>query len=331
MGLDDDGYYTLRHILGYNCKYNIVMSDRGRGKSYGTKKFLMAQPGKAMCLYRQSFDMESARGGWLDDLRKQGWDMSRFSWEGSEKSGWTLKLDDEPKIWFRYLTQVNHIKQESFPADMDWIWWDEFIPLAYKKLAGVSSEGDALRAIVKTVEHDTVRSRADQGLKPLRVLLYANPFTWNNPVLSYFRVAPRGYGIWRAGPGVAVEMLAPADVQEDPAEAFLGDEVHQNQGWVNSGAFVAPVPAGARLKATFRILNGWYERYTVEGRDWIAAGSGHRGDVPHFGSLEGLLPGEQAIPKKFQNFLQNEVYNDRIWYDAVNTKYDYLRNISDLR
>ena len=45
MGVDKDGYYTLRDILGYNCKVNIVLSDRGRGKSYGTKLFLMRQEG----------------------------------------------------------------------------------------------------------------------------------------------------------------------------------------------------------------------------------------------------------------------------------------------
>ena len=33
--LDENGYYSLREILGYNAKYSIVLSDRGRGKSFG--------------------------------------------------------------------------------------------------------------------------------------------------------------------------------------------------------------------------------------------------------------------------------------------------------
>ena len=31
MGLDENGYYTLRDILGYNCKVNFALTDRGRG------------------------------------------------------------------------------------------------------------------------------------------------------------------------------------------------------------------------------------------------------------------------------------------------------------
>ena len=39
MGVDKEGYYTLRDILGYNCKVNIVLSDRGRGKSTELVRF----------------------------------------------------------------------------------------------------------------------------------------------------------------------------------------------------------------------------------------------------------------------------------------------------
>ena len=49
MGLNENGYYTLRDILGYNAKYNMVLSDRGRGKSWACKWFLLKQEGKFMC------------------------------------------------------------------------------------------------------------------------------------------------------------------------------------------------------------------------------------------------------------------------------------------
>ena len=73
--LDENGYYSLREILGYNAKYSIVLSDRGRGKSFGTKHFLMAQDGEFMCVYRQIPDLRKAIGSWIDPLcqeRKTG-------------------------------------------------------------------------------------------------------------------------------------------------------------------------------------------------------------------------------------------------------------------
>ena len=129
MGVGNDGYYSLREILGYNCKYNIVLSDRGRGKSYGTKRFLMEQEGTSMCLYRSVPDMASAIKDWLDPLEEMGYNLDAFQWDGSDKEGWELYHNGVCKIWFRAITMVNHIKQEKFPNDMNWVWLDEFIPL----------------------------------------------------------------------------------------------------------------------------------------------------------------------------------------------------------
>ena len=90
MGIGSDGYWSPREILGYNCKYNIVLSDRGRGKSYGTKLFLMKQEGTAMCLFRQQPDMALAMESWIDPLLENGYQAEQFSWEGSDKNGWIL-------------------------------------------------------------------------------------------------------------------------------------------------------------------------------------------------------------------------------------------------
>ena len=81
-------YYGLRGILGFGCKYNLVLSDRGRGKSFTAKHFLMRQPGTAMCLYRNSSDMRMAMLSWTEPLlstRKSKefeiYDPEDFGWE----------------------------------------------------------------------------------------------------------------------------------------------------------------------------------------------------------------------------------------------------------
>lgn len=38
MGIDKEGYYTLKDILKYKCVWNVIYGDRSRGKSYAVKK-----------------------------------------------------------------------------------------------------------------------------------------------------------------------------------------------------------------------------------------------------------------------------------------------------
>lgn len=346
MGLDKNGYYSLREILGYNCKYNLVLSDRGRGKSWGTKWFLMNQEGRFMCLYRQSSDMQFAMKDWLEPIIKGDSEhkpisKERFKWEGNDKEGWSLLFDGEPKGYFRYLTAVNHIKQEVFPDDLNWVWWDEFIPLAYKKLPGVASEGDALRAIVKTIEHDTVHTREEKGLKPVRVLMFANPFTWNNPVLSYFKVRPQ-YGVHKIGPGIVCELLEPYQVPKTSrkmtTDEFLGDEVNRNQGWQDEMAFIAKVPKGAVPYWSVRLTDKFFTIYRgSNGMMYVKKATEHR-DIqssvysmymtPKYGTLDGLQEDEMNIAgSAVGKHLQTMAYKGNLRYDDINTKFDFLTRI----
>ena len=295
MGVDDTGYYSLREILGYNCKVNIVLSDRGRGK----------QEGEFMCLYRNVSDVDSAVGTWLDTLYENGYHPEQFEWNRG-KGSYELLYNGAVKGYFRALSQVNHIKQEKFPDTLNWIWMDEFIPLVYKKLAGVDSEGDAIRAIMKTVEHDTAHSRESKGLKPLRVLMYANPFTWNNPILSYFRVRPFGYGIRRIGPDIVCEMLAPYEAENK---------------WKDM------IPEGS-----IRIKTGYYGIYHKESnrRLYVKEMDGHLDVGYRYGSLDGLQEQELCLDKlPFLKRLQQMSYSGNVWYYDINTKFDWLRDITE--
>jgi hypothetical protein len=343
MGIGKDGYYSLREILGYNCKYNIILSDRGRGKSYGTKLFLMEQEGTAMCLYRTVPDMSSAMKDWLEPLIEQGYSPETFQWDGNDKEGWELYRDGVRKIWFRAVTMVNHIKQEKFPDDMNWVWLDEFIPLVYKKLPGVTSEGDAIRTVVKTIEHDTVRSREAKGLKPVRVIMCANPFTWNNPVLSYFKLDPsKGYGVHKAGPGVAYEILEPMELKQCgkmTVEQFLGDEVNKNQGWQDQDAFVMSLPKGAIPDMSIRIGTRFYTAYIHGRKRWIVEKSNHtdivmqkagRSVMMHYGTLDGLMEDEICIDRlSIGKRLKDEAYEGKQRYDNINTKFDWLNSLNE--
>ena len=297
MGLNENGYYTLRDLLGYNAKYNMVLSDRGRGKSWACKWFLLKQEGKFMCVTRQKPDMQMQIRDFIDpylkgDAENKPINAEMFEWKGNDQDGWELWYGGEVKGYFRYLTQVNHIKQEVFPDDLNWVWVDEFIPLVYKKLPGVISEGDALRTIVKTIEHDTVHTREEKGLKPVRVIMFANPFTWNNPILSYFRVRPFGYGIRRIGPDIVCEMLAPYEAEKKDnkmtMDEFLGDEVNRNQGWQEENSFVVDKWKDMIPEGSISIKTGYYGIYHKESnrRLYVKEMDGHLDVGYRYGSLD---------------------------------------------
>lgn len=335
MGFGKDGYYTLRDILGYNCRYNFVLSERGIGKSYGTKIFLMKQDGRFMCLYRQQPDMTMAKGTWLDTLYEQGYPPEAFEWEGSDKAGWQLKYNGEIKGYFRCLTAVNHIKQEKFPDDLNWIWMDEFIPLVYKKLGGVNSEGDAIRAIVKTVDHDTRHSRESRGLKPLRVLMFANPFTWDNPILGYFRIVPM-YGIHRVGPDIVCEHVEPGDSEKSgkaTIDDFLGDEVNKNRGWMDQCSFIATKwKKGMRPWMSMRFGNDYFMLYREEGSKKVFVESATKHDerqgVIRMGTLEGIREDEEVYEYwKYKDVFMNMTYKGQVWYKDINCKFAFVGHL----
>lgn len=335
-----DKYHSLRSILGYNCKYNLVLSDRGRGKSFGCKHFLMRQDGTAMCLYRNSADMHLAMTSWIDPLISKNKDLKKFevysaesfSWDGNDKEGYRLFYNGEPKIWFRYLTQVNHIKQEVFPDDMNWLWLDEFIPMAYKKLPGIESEGDAIRTIMKTIEHDSLCSREERGLKPVRMIMFGNPFTWDNPILSYFRVQPK-YGLYRAGPDIAVEMMEPLERKRKgkmTVDEFLGDGVLKNQGWKNQTSFVKEKWGTVIPRVSIRFGKDYFTLYRDEHLNaYCKRCEGHSGCAKYSAAI--CEEGELMMSEKMKKALKKMCYGGKITYRDINDKFDFQNAVYEMK
>ena len=215
---------------------------------------------------------------------------------------------------------------------MNWVWLDEFIPLAYKKLPGIDSEGNAIRAIVKTIEHDSLSSRAERGLKPVRVILFANPFTWNNPILSYFHVLPR-YGRYRAGPDIAVEMLEPLPSgrkrgEKMTSEEFLGAEVNRNQGWKNQLAFVRERWPTVTPRWSLRFGSDFFTVYLDEHCNaYCRRCDGHSG-CERF-SVGVCDEGEEIMGKRLREFLKKLTFTGKITYRNINDKFDFQNLVTD--
>lgn len=342
MGFDKEtGYYTTREILGYGCKYNVVLSpDRGIGKTYGYKHAIMERPEITMLLYRQKPDMFHAIGNWLDDLTLKGpvekrMDPARFRWDGDKDTGYQLYLDDNLKCYFRAISEVNNIKHETFRDETAWVIHDEFIPLLERKIPGVDSIGEAIEVIVKTIEHDSVHGRKEKGLKPVRVLMYANPFRLDSPILSYFGVnALIGYGVHRGTkPDVAWELIPP---RPGDTQGQISD-VNRRNRMFEASAFVEDVPKGAEPFASIRMRDKYFTIYRrgQNGIHWVKTCARHAnlsGRLRRYGTLDGMRPDEislESVPM-FTKGLETEMQRGLLRYDDLNTKYDFMERLMEL-
>lgn len=358
MGLTASGYWSPREILGYtdtrqDVNYFMLLSDRGRGKSFGLKMWLLKRwqdhHEGFMCLYRTGVDMAQAMSSWIDPyIEHLQMDPTRFRFEGDVRGGIVqLYLDDELMGWFRTIAGVNAIKHEYFPDYLINFWWDEFIPLNNKKLGGVESEGDALRTIIKTVNHDSVIPRSERGLKPMRCWLVANPFTWDNSILAYFHVDPRvGYGVHRVGPGIVCERLEPVEAEHKgflSVDDFLGQDIHRAEGWTDQMGFVRAVPKGAVPWLSLRFNREFFGLYTdnagniyVEQRmkhlDVWRIGMDGSMYLLKFGTHEGLQEDESCLEEgKWRDRLRKWMYGGSMYFSDPNTKFNIINAILNLK
>ncbi len=340
MGFGPDGYYTFRDMLGYGAKWNILLSpQRGIGKTYGYKRKIMAAEGEqAMVVYRQKPDMEHARSHWLDDLTLKGpkekrYAADRFSWQGTSEGGYELLMDDEVKVYFRTMTSVNAIKNETFPETLSWMYVDEFIPLAWKKLPGIQSEGETIETIADTIDHDTVHPRTERGFKPLRVILIANPFTFDNPILSYFGVnGLLGPGIWKSTKhrSVVWEYLPEGKGKENAISNVANRSAAKMAG---TAAFVEPAPKGSVPVFSVRIVDKYFlfREYGYTGLHYVSETDGHQvpaGRRKRYGTLEGLQEEETAVEVvQMLDRILNEASRGLLRYADVNCKFDLLTRL----
>lgn len=338
MGYDKStGYYTLRDVLGYGRKYNLVLSpERGIGKTYGYKHWIMESKDLFMCVYRTCPDMEHAKNTWTDDLTLKGppdarYDSELFVWKGDKKAGYVLWYDDEPKVYFRALSEVNAIKHETFPDELAWVIWDEFIPLKWTKIPGIDSEGEAFEVICTTIDHDGVTDRRAKGCKPLRAVLFCNPFTFDNPVLSYFGVnGLLGYGIWKSKKANVVwEYLEPGHARE------RGDvsDVNRRNAAKEQAAFIEGKPKGSEPFMVVRLFDRsfvfWRSR-GITGLYWVTSGSANAERV--YGTMDGLKEHETCIESQtvLLKGLQSYARRGLLRYEDMNVKFDYLNRVMDL-
>ena len=187
-------YYTLDRIMNENADYNIIIGERGNGKTYAIQKHLIETflaTGKQCFLLRRWMDdvkPSIAQNFWDGNLLSQLSDMSngRFTSIVYRNSKYIcVSYDDKGKPiiddnnTIGYVWDVNEserLKGQSFPNVQN-IVYEEFISLA--TLGYIPNELTYFLNIISTI----VRDRTD-----VKIWLLGNTVNPYNPYFEHFGI-----------------------------------------------------------------------------------------------------------------------------------------------
>ena len=173
-------YYDLQPVLSYNALINIIVGERGVGKTYSTKKFCIKDfinhGNQFVYLRRYETELKESCDGFFDGLIKNK------EFEGHEfkivrkKRSTTLYCDGEVMGFGMSLATASQLKSKEFP-DVKNLIYDEFIidKGVYHYLQG---EVHSFLDICETLFR----------LRDFRAFLLGNAINRVNPYFNYFNI-----------------------------------------------------------------------------------------------------------------------------------------------
>lgn len=179
----DNIYYNYDKLLSYNCLLNIVIGERGVGKSYGAKKYVLKHYKKTkrkfVWLRRFGADLDSAIGNakichWFKDISK-------------EFPGKNMEISEDNKIKYMYLNDnlcgygmslkgAESLKGTDF-NDVDTIIFDEFL-VGDGGSHYIKDECMYLLSIIETISR----------LRKIRVIMLGNATSVVNPYFEFLNI-----------------------------------------------------------------------------------------------------------------------------------------------
>ena len=152
-------FYDYHRILSYNCPVNILIGERGVGKSYGSKKFVIEQYLKkhAQFLYlrrydnelKEIFELTKGQKDYFDDI-KQEFPEHEFAAKGRK-----FYCDGEVFGYAKRMTEAQDLKSSVY-QNVKIIIIDEY-PIEKNKRYYLQNEGMILMGIIDSI----IRNRSD--------------------------------------------------------------------------------------------------------------------------------------------------------------------------
>ncbi len=180
--MDKSIFYSPEKILSYNALLNLIIGERGVGKTYGFKTFAVNRylnKGKQFAYIRRyDTDLEASVGSssdnkFFEQIRKE-FPNSKFKITKSKKVR-KLYIDDKICGYALPLSAADSLKSSSY-ENVDIIIYDEFMLKEGSTQHYLRNEPEIILDLIETIGR----------LRDIRVFCLGNAISSTCPIMSYF-------------------------------------------------------------------------------------------------------------------------------------------------
>lgn len=246
-------WYDKGQLLSYKMFFNMVIGNRGGGKTYSFKTWAIddfLKTGRQFVwLRRYGTEIELMRKSFFEDIA-QKYPAHKFEIKGNKKAG-KFYVDNKLMGFYFALSTSAIAKSSSYPL-VDKIIFDEFLIMGntYKYL---SEEVVLLLEFIETIFRN--RENNPKDIQPRGVYLAGNNITIANPYFLYFNIKPfkQRFYIDKVK-GLLVEQYSNKSFIETKKQSHIGkltagttyaEYAIENKSYLDNDKFIAKKPSNA--------------------------------------------------------------------------------------
>ena len=175
----DNIWYSYDKVLSYHAMLNFIIGERGVGKSYGLKKYLLNRFKKKskQFIYLRRYDTELKKSLKDNEFFKDVINDPAFKNDHFYISGEKLYMNDKVCGYAIPLSKASIYKSVPFP-NVDIIMYDEFL-IDNNTYHYLLDEPEKLLDFIETVGR----------LRDIQVFLLGNSISLINPYFDYFNIS----------------------------------------------------------------------------------------------------------------------------------------------
>lgn len=178
MGVKKSKWYSFNRLLSYNAMYYFVMSNRGNGKSYASKRLIIdtyLKKGKQACYVRRTkSELTKTVKTFWNDIKKEYPDLE-FDVKGD--IGY---INGEEVVYFMAFSVAGKLRSSSYP-DVGLVIYDEYIIETSRFNNYLPFEENLVWSLNETI----IRDRED-----VRVIFIGNCVSFVNPIFTDLGIEP---------------------------------------------------------------------------------------------------------------------------------------------
>lgn len=178
-------FYDFQKVLSYNALLNIIIGERGVGKTYGMKKFcvkrFLKQHKQFAYIRRYESDLDSSVGSsqnnkFFEQIQNEFPD-SKFNIKKSKKVR-SLIINNEVCGYALPLSSADSLKSSTY-ENVDIIIYDEFMLKPGSTQRYLKNEPEIILDLIETIGR----------LRDIRIFCLGNAISSTNPLMSYFNLS----------------------------------------------------------------------------------------------------------------------------------------------